>query len=312
MEQPVAVRWVAIALLVLSGVAYVVALVQLGVLVMVYGLPPLSVVTYALLRRAHDLSGAAWVKQAARWIIPTALALSIITFFALAVQWYAVSVALATIGIVVPCLLVFHAAALLAAPGPPRTPSPTRRGIALLAWIVVAAAVSVRAGDQLELYAFSKSTADHAFTARHAGCYALNVGEWKPSSQPGHGFMGIAPSRVRLDTVFGRDVVYADTARIFRWRRERDMPLIRPGWYGSAYWAPIDVSRMALRWTTGFHGVWMVLHRGDDRYRGRARAFTDVLIPGRRSPEASVVAEPIDCALVAYDSARLMPPRDTR
>lgn len=158
----------------------------------------------------------------------------------------------------------------------------------------------------------AKSKADHAFTARHAGCYALNVGEWKPSSQPGHGFMGIAPSRVRLDTVFGRDVVYADTARIFRWRRERDMPLIRPGWYGSAYWAPIDVSRMALRWTTGFHGVWMVLHRGDDRYRGRARAFTDVLIPGRRSPEASVVAEPIDCALVAYDSARLMPPRDTR
>jgi len=142
--------------------------------------------------------------------------------------------------------------------------------------------------------------ANPAYTSEFAGCYSLEFGPWIPSEMLGHGVHGIVPDRIRLDTVRG------DTAT----RSVRDgglfefsQHLIRPGWWGSAYWEPITRDRVQLIWNTGFNGVGLDLRRHGGELRGKATGHTDVGGPWPE-PRARVRARPIDCALVAPDTAR--------
>jgi hypothetical protein len=138
-----------------------------------------------------------------------------------------------------------------------------------------------------------------AYTAEFAGCYELEFGGWIPSAMMGHSVHGIVPARIQLDTVRGdtarRETMY-DTS-------ERSQLLIRPGWWGSAYWEPISRGRVRLIWNTGFHGVGLDLRRHGQELRGRATGHTDVS-GGWPEPRVRVRARPIDCSLVAADTAR--------
>lgn len=145
-----------------------------------------------------------------------------------------------------------------------------------------------------------------ASVARFAGCYEIRLGRWIPGAMSGHDVGGIVPARVHLDTVRG---VALDTAARGadgpeeRWG-EVGRRLIRPGWWGHAYWVPVEGERVWLVWGTGFHGVGMELraHRGE--LRGVATGFTDV-VSWWPDPRARVRAVPVDCALVGPDNARL-------
>jgi len=134
-----------------------------------------------------------------------------------------------------------------------------------------------------------------AYTSEFAGCYALEFGRWIPSTMLGHGVHGIVPARVQLDTVRGDSAIGA----LF----ERSQLLIRPGWWGSAYWQPTSRDHVLLQWSTGFNGVGLDLRRHGEELRGRATGFTDVS-GWWPEPRARVRARPIDCSLVAADSAR--------
>lgn len=138
-----------------------------------------------------------------------------------------------------------------------------------------------------------------AYTSEFAGCYELEFGAWIPSGMMGHSVHGIVPARIQLDTMRG------DTARSETMYHtfERSNLLIRPGWWGSAYWEPISRERVRLMWNTGFHGVGLELRRHGQELRGHATGHTDVSGPWP-NPRAPVRARPIDCALVAADTAR--------
>ena len=146
------------------------------------------------------------------------------------------------------------------------------------------------------------------FAQSFMGCYQVDVGRWVPSRMLGHSARGIIPARIRLDTIRGalapdsgggRDGGYA----MF----ERGKLLIRPGWWGSAYWQPVDQERLTLHWNTGYHGVTIRLRRRRDGFRGMAEGHSDV-VGYMPAPRAAVRAHAIDCELVGPDTGRRAPP----
>lgn len=142
--------------------------------------------------------------------------------------------------------------------------------------------------------------ANPSFAKSFAGCYEIEFGTWIPSSMLGHGVHGIVPPRIQLDTVRGHPAHRSTMYDTF----ERFQFLIRPGWWGSAIWKPMDAQHVDLVWNTGFHGVSLRMRRDGAELRGRAIGHTDVggLWP---EPRALVRAYPIDCDLVPADTVRV-------
>jgi hypothetical protein len=170
----------------------------------------------------------------------------------------------------------------------------TNAGPLLAAVVTIVPAFAWARAEMQEL------VSDPAHTSAFAGCYELEFGRWIPSAMMGHSVHGIVPARVQLDTVRGDPVRRETMYDTF----ERSELLIRPGWWGSAYWEPISRERVRLIWNTGFHGVGLDLRRHGLELRGKATGHTDV--SGLPWPEtrARVRARPIDCSLVPADTAR--------
>lgn len=139
-----------------------------------------------------------------------------------------------------------------------------------------------------------------AAAMNYAGCYEIRLGRWLPSDMRGHGVGGIVPERLHLDTTRGTSG--PDSLRYYR-SREIGQRLIRPGWWGAAYWVPLQDGHVQLVWSTGLHGVMMDLRPRGNTLRGRAVGFTDVggLLP---DPRARVSAVRVPCGSVALDSTR--------
>ena len=144
---------------------------------------------------------------------------------------------------------------------------------------------------------------DYAFTARHAGCYALAYDGRERFGSP-----RFVNDRVRLDTVFGRDIAYADTSGLAQFHRhmEHNELVIRPGFRYGAYWRPVDADNMALHWTNGYVGLHAALRSDGDGYRGVMYSTTDFRT-GFPDPRRAVRAARVDCATIPFDSARLIP-----
>lgn len=174
------------------------------------------------------------------------------------------------------------------------------KAIAMVLYAVVAmVAVAAWSHDAM------KERAEEPHEAgRYAGCYELRIGGWLPSTMR-HEHFGIVPERIRLDTVRRVPPPAGSELRSDTWYRNQELGerMIRPGWWGAAFWAPLEGDFTRLVWTTGLGGVVMDLQPRGRELRGVARAFTDVrsIWP---SPRARVRALPVDCALVARDSAR--------
>jgi len=72
-------------------------------------------------------------------------------------------------------------------------------------------------------------------------------------------------------------------------------------WSGGAMpasWAPADAAgdSLTIGWSTGFHGVELLLSIRNDRLVGRARTFTDGHVRGEPPPpEADVIARRVTC-----------------
>ena len=150
--------------------------------------------------------------------------------------------------------------------------------------------------------------------ARFAGCYELRRTAWVPSDVAAHSIVGILPAYIRLDTMPGGPAGRSDEPPAaedpfdghFR-RPEAGELLIRPSWWGGAYWQPLDERRARLVWTTGLHGVIVHAEQYGTGFRGVAEGFTDYGTPWP-PPRARVHAISMDClrleSLVRADSAR--------
>jgi hypothetical protein len=148
-------------------------------------------------------------------------------------------------------------------------------------------------------------TEDPLSAARYTGCYEVRLGRWVPSRMRGHGVGGIVPERLRLDTARGApllDSAGRQAPRQYYRDHEFGQRLIRPGWWGAAYWEPVEGDRARLYWTTGLHGVIMDLRPRGDELRGLAIGFTDVSGTWP-DPRARVRAVRVDCSVVGPDTA---------
>ena len=169
---------------------------------------------------------------------------------------------------------------------------------------LLASGVLVFAGAAWWAYTGLRIPAEEpAAAARYAGCYEVRLGRWIPGGMLGHGVGGIVPARIRLDTTRGAALDSAARREHGERMHEVGRRLIRPGWWGAAYWVPMEGERVVLGWWTGFHGIGMELTPRSGELRGVAMGFTDVVGPWPE-PRARVRAVPIDCALVGPDSAR--------
>ncbi len=147
---------------------------------------------------------------------------------------------------------------------------------------------------------------DPSGAARYAGCYELRLGRWVPSHMLRQGVEGIMPERLRLDTERGALLSRRVDERQYYRYDEVGQRLIRPGWWGAAYWEPLEDGRVRLNWTTGAHGVTMELRWHGDDLRGIATVFSDFVGPWPE-PTARVRAIRVDCGGVSLDTVRSAP-----
>ncbi len=124
------------------------------------------------------------------------------------------------------------------------------------------------------------------------GCYAVEVGEWRPAMREGDEEYQIPPDTVRLGS---EPLAGSPTER--PWMTVR--PLIPEGPWGRspvAYWSRNGPDSLRIVWSNGYVGVRMSLRIIDDgRLEGVAATFSDARREGVPFPSTGATLTPVEC-----------------